>query len=131
MSRKQWGHGYHNGVEASTKNTPGYVGLYFYTFENGRLKHQGKITKDLGNGRYLATLFSWADGAPNGSYVIDDINTICELFCDHYEFAKRGAYLRWQEAKTDCENGVFDQRMAKNAEYHYHNFFDRYKMGVW
>lgn len=100
MSRAQWGHGYHSGKEAALNEAPGYIGLFFYTLgDDGLLKHQGVINRALGDGRFLATLYSWNDGSPNGSLVIDDISGIDYLYTDKQTFLRHGAVLMAKESE--------------------------------
>jgi hypothetical protein len=73
MSREQWGHGFHTGMERAqaAKLKKGFVGLFFHTFKpDGRLDWQGVIRKRVTKDKYLATLFSWMDGSPNGNKLV-------------------------------------------------------------
>ncbi len=73
MSKKQWGHGFHRGVEKAMEASNGtLIGLWFHSNHDGHLGWQGKIEKYLGAGTYLVQLFDWFMGTPSIQKIIPD-----------------------------------------------------------
>ncbi len=70
MSKKQWGHGYHNGVKAAQANDGTLTGLWFHSYKDGEIHWQGRITRDLGGGNYAVQLFEWLMGTPTVQKIV-------------------------------------------------------------
>jgi hypothetical protein len=50
----------------------GYCGLFLHTLDDtGRIKQQGRILRRIDGTKYLVELFSWIDGTPGKSVIID------------------------------------------------------------
>lgn len=67
---KQWGHGYHKGIEAAQENNGTLAGLFFHSFKDGEIYWQGHVERDLKNGSYVVQLFEWFWGEPSVQKVI-------------------------------------------------------------
>lgn len=52
------------------------VTVFFHTFENRRIHHQGQILKCLPDGRILVQLFSWVNGYPTDEKIVEEIETV-------------------------------------------------------
>ena len=96
MSQKQWGHGYHTGIEKGMKEI-GYVGLFFHFYdENGMEKRQGIVRKQIDDKKYLISYFSYFDGTLNKSEIIElpenatFYKTAQEIRKAHIEHIKNG-----------------------------------------
>jgi len=61
---KQWGSGYYTGIKAAQENGNTLTGLYFHSFNCGKIEWQGRVVRDLKNGSYLVQLLEWATGCP-------------------------------------------------------------------
>lgn len=100
-----------------------FAGLFFFTFKkDGAVDKQGIVERDLGNGKILASFFSWFDGVQNGASVVMDSNDIIEWYTSEYSFQKAGAYYM---AKSQEILHPDDLRAIKRLWDHYRNF-DRY-----
>jgi len=68
---KQWGHGFHKGVESAISKE-GYVGLFFHLYDqDGIEQHQGKVLKKIEDGKYLIQYFSYMTGELNSTDIIE------------------------------------------------------------
>jgi hypothetical protein len=71
MSKEQWGHGFHKGVEAASKNQGTLVGLWFHSYKDGEVHWQGHVARALENGSYVVQLFDWIAGEPSDMKVVE------------------------------------------------------------
>jgi hypothetical protein len=67
---KQWGHGYHKGVEAANNANKSIVGLWFHSIKDGSIEWQGRIVKSVENDCYIIQLYSWIDGYPTDQKMV-------------------------------------------------------------
>ena len=88
------------------------VGLFFHTFENGKLQHQGVVQKEMPGGAFKIAFFSWFDGELNSSRVVPR-----EWFGDarfyetDEEMVAAGASIQQQNP----DDAVEDQRSLKRV----------------
>lgn len=77
MSKKQWGHGFWQGVSASEENPlkvkEGLVGMFFIAYDTTNRKkellHQGLVIRELRDNYYLVHHLSWFDGSPTNARI--------------------------------------------------------------
>ena len=71
MSREQWGNGFDAGKKSVKEQPTSLVGLFFHTYENGKIERQGIVKRALPGDRYLVMFFSFLDGFENGGKMFE------------------------------------------------------------
>jgi hypothetical protein len=102
VSKKQWGHGYHKGIEEAIK-LKGIVGMFFHSFDDsGKIKYQGVVTKDLENGSFMVLFFSWLDGSPTNQEI-----TSFETMKDwHFYQTDKEMRLAWHREQGSSQEDI-------------------------
>jgi hypothetical protein len=110
---KQWGHGYWNGIKQASSNNQTMEGVWFHSFENGKIQWQGKIIKDIKNGSFLVQLYEWMIGDPS----VQKIVAFEQMKDWNFYPSAEEMRLAWYKQEGDSEEDIERcERFAKRFE---------------
>jgi len=92
VSKKQWGHGYYNGVEDALKSGTPLADKPIYFLKDGRIHNQGSIIGVNETGDYLIQRYSFIDGGSTDIIMVlksdmADVNKV-RIYVNDYQWHK-------------------------------------------
>lgn len=92
MSRKQWGHGYYNGVEDALKSGTPLADKPVHILKDGKIHNQGSIIGVNEEGDYLIQRYSFFDGGATDIIIMlksdmADVNKV-RIYANDYQWHK-------------------------------------------